>query len=567
MADDPADNHTVPVDTRRFLCVEYPARVKRVDRAIRTLGGEANLASIIKNSSSAIELRHRPTDPYAHPMVGEVSKGARILLKVSRRKGSDAPSDTHVEALGTVENSCRFRGISDFQYIVPKDDPMRQLRQALDRGTAEALASYRLPEEDDPQRPFGVPGPVFSSREMPLSYLYNQPFSVAKIRVEQPDGSFAIKLVNRRARRPLELHFVNFAAKVYPTEPIVKYDDMSAKEKELTQRLQKLFDERPICTRRYIFAQINAFEQRISRIPLAYVSYIFKDGPWPGCYVRYGVDPRTDPKYHILQAVKISHYTGRASVKKQKNKKRSLPRFGRKQDTDNLETGSKYLPEQETTPAPIFDEAHINLEYGKFQMIDIKDPDLLPAIHNPKYLRDKPSKLHGYYYQSAFQRIVSTMGRKAQILMEGKPFPSMPDALNGLDEEVDKEKEAQEKAMEKEQQQEQQDRDEQENDQEQREQREQQASEEQTTSTQDKGKQRALATGLSHLRELEGLDDTMFYGLDEFEFGELVEGGILEEYQDEDAKGDDDKQAEEDEEDGNHIDVGTANVDADLMES
>lgn len=46
MADDPADNHTASVGTRRFLCVEYPARVKRVDRAIRTLGGEDNLAAV-----------------------------------------------------------------------------------------------------------------------------------------------------------------------------------------------------------------------------------------------------------------------------------------------------------------------------------------------------------------------------------------------------------------------------------------------------------------------------------------------------------------------------------------
>lgn len=56
----------------------------------------------------------------------------------------------------------------------------------------------------------------------------------------------------------------------------------------------------------------------------------------------------------------------------------------------------------------------------------------------------------------------------------------------------------------------------------------------------------------------------MLYGLDEFEFDELLEGGVLEEVQGEDSKNDGDKLAEEDEEPEDPMEVGTADVDADL---
>lgn len=92
------------------------------------------------------------------------------------------------------------------------------------------------------------------------------------------------------------------------------------------------------------------------------------------------------------------------------------------------------------------------------------------------------------------------MGKKAQALAEDKPYPSMPDALEGLDEEVAKEKQAEEEAAEETQEQQQN----LEQQQQLQEEHEQQANDEQSASTQDKGKQRALTTGLSHLKELEG---------------------------------------------------------------
>jgi general transcription factor 3C polypeptide 5 (transcription factor C subunit 1) len=81
--------------------------------------------------------------------------------------------------------------------------------------------------------------------------------------------------------------------------------------KELRQR----FQERPVWTRASIMNQFTAHEARdihksasvlfsrntqlttctfSSKILLPLVSYVFSDGPWRDCLIRFGYDPRAD---------------------------------------------------------------------------------------------------------------------------------------------------------------------------------------------------------------------------------------------------------------------------------
>ena len=98
------------------------------------------------------------------------------------------------------------------------------------------------------------------------------------------------------------------------------------------ERLKACFAERPLCTRLYLSnkLQVNFTDEKALFKALQYVAYLIPFGPWRyimsvyrlliylltinrGCWVIYGVDPRTDFKYRIYQTLDMRSVNTRSS--------------------------------------------------------------------------------------------------------------------------------------------------------------------------------------------------------------------------------------------------------------
>lgn len=78
----------------------------------------------------------------------------------------------------------------------------------------------------------------------------------------------------------------------------------SAEIADIIVKLEKIFADRPIWTRRGVtnmLGQTTNFHN--IKFALPYVSYMWRSGPWRDCYVRFGLDPRSDPCYGDYQAI------------------------------------------------------------------------------------------------------------------------------------------------------------------------------------------------------------------------------------------------------------------------
>lgn len=69
------------------------------------------------------------------------------------------------------------------------------------------------------------------------------------------------------------------------------------------QRLEALFSERPIWTRRALVNNFPPHLHPMIRFSMVHVAYMWRAGPWRDTCVAYGVDPRKDPKYRKYQSL------------------------------------------------------------------------------------------------------------------------------------------------------------------------------------------------------------------------------------------------------------------------
>ncbi|KAJ2816376.1 tau 95 subunit of transcription factor TFIIIC, partial [Coemansia erecta] len=134
-----AERRPLPEDT--VVAFDYPGYVVNTNKAIRTFGGSQKLArDVTEDIGMPIELRYRYNDPTSHPIKGDIIPTQNLLIKVTRRvKKSSASSPstaksskiTSAKVVAVIDKSVRFRKLADFQYLVPKADPLSQITSAL----------------------------------------------------------------------------------------------------------------------------------------------------------------------------------------------------------------------------------------------------------------------------------------------------------------------------------------------------------------------------------------------------------------------------------------------------
>jgi general transcription factor 3C polypeptide 5 (transcription factor C subunit 1) len=157
-------------------------------------------------------------------------------------------------------------------------------------------------------------------------------------------------------------HIVPHDSDTIPAESPVKLqpeDSLDLRVQKCIELLRKALNKRPVMSRRVQMSVTGAPTEQILRATWAYLGYMFKSGPFKDTLIKFGVDPRSDPKYREYQSIAIQvPETGR-------NNKR---RYGKG-------------PQPSKTPRTyMFDGKGVYVDGKVWQVCDISDPLLKRLI-------------------------------------------------------------------------------------------------------------------------------------------------------------------------------------------
>lgn len=150
------------------------------------------------------------------------------------------------------------------------------------------------------------------------------------------------------------------AANVPQTTPAGASDEHEFSD-ALTRKLDSLFTERPIWSKRAIQSQLPKRFHTALRYNLPKVCYLWANGPWKDGYTKLGEDPRSDPKYRYYQTLTFQ-----------------LP--NKRDYNEEGEADSNWH---------IFDGRRIHSSTRLLQLCDITDP-LMQKLLNEEAVRDEP---------------------------------------------------------------------------------------------------------------------------------------------------------------------------------
>ncbi|CAM9020249.1 unnamed protein product [Wickerhamomyces anomalus] len=254
------------LDIPHISCIEFPLKVKNVEKAFDMVGGADNIIQSCLDDQVPLELRFTK-NIYEHPVNAKVNKREHILIKISVPKKefnennrniqktleqlhTNGKKQIHITPLAIINKTFRFREMSDFQYQVKNSEYVQQVNESIHSLNFDKIKELRFEQDTRPwdfdvkdKQLFDLPPPPrFSSIPLPFNY-----------------------------------HYKKNAASV------------------------KLFDEKPIWIRKHLEAILPNPLKPCLKYALPQISYSFTKGPWRQSYIKFGIDPRTSPKYGKYQ--------------------------------------------------------------------------------------------------------------------------------------------------------------------------------------------------------------------------------------------------------------------------
>lgn len=291
----------ITVKNRKLVLVEYPAIVKNTDRMMKSLGGIDEVSKAYSDTTRRLEMKFRPEDPYCKSAYGNRVDTSCLVLKVKRNRGNtDEPYTVTIE--GTVSTAYKFRGMVDFQYL-----PMRK---KADGTGYESLLDLLIPPPMSPVDWLMKDAPVFV---LPQVFSRLDTMSIQVLRDEpkrrdlpsKPPSCSATVVGRIRDRRVKFARFLYFEDEEVPVEPnpeAWKQLDWRPPDVDVKERVQALFQERPMWTRSALMLELGIQPVRFKLI-LPIVAYYVVNGPFRTAWVRLGFDPRKDPSTKIYQVL------------------------------------------------------------------------------------------------------------------------------------------------------------------------------------------------------------------------------------------------------------------------
>lgn len=315
------------LDIPHISCIEFPLKVKNVDKAFDMVGGSDSIVQSCLDEQYPLELRFTK-NIYEHPVNAKLNKREHILIKLSLPKKEfeqnnrnvqktlqqihqSGKKQVHVTPLAIINKTFRFREMSDFQYQVKNSDFVKRVNSSIHDLNYEKIKDLKFEQDtkpwdfDDQKRQiFDLPAPPrFSSIPLPFNYHYKK--NAATIVKEG-------KLTTKNKHIKLNSIIIRYTDEA-PQEPsaelraqleIFKKEEDNPFFKDILATLEilhKVFAEKPIWIRKHLEALLPAHLKPCLKYSLPQISYSFTKGPWRQSYIKFGIDPRTSSKYGKYQ--------------------------------------------------------------------------------------------------------------------------------------------------------------------------------------------------------------------------------------------------------------------------
>lgn len=329
------------VPEENIISVEHPCIVKNADKAIDMIGGPAAIAQAVQDGSDKIfALSFRPQDPTSKTIIANKKPANNVLLRITvprrtgrkRKRGTNDPwmedvtdstarndashlvhamaanvNSYKVTALSTIPSMQMWRSMPDFVYSTSQIPMLQNAKETLVSQHYPTVKEFKVPRTYGIEDTTTLPPPLWSNQNIPQNYTYRQNPSV-KVSHDPITGQ---SVIGNSQAPPKTYTFqiawddVEYPKSIMPgITPLGKQTPIN---QETVAALQKLFEERPIWSRR---AMLNCLPSHLSsfnvvRFCIGYVAYAIRSGPWRDTLVRLGLDPRTDPKYRFYQTIML----------------------------------------------------------------------------------------------------------------------------------------------------------------------------------------------------------------------------------------------------------------------
>ncbi|KAI4848864.1 hypothetical protein E4T45_06152, partial [Aureobasidium sp. EXF-8846] len=465
------------------VTVEHPSIVRDIDKGLLSLGGEHHIKHLLAPAGQTLSvgLSLRPHDPLVKKLVSKEMPVQNVLLRVTvpkrtgrkRKRGSNYPFEFHGERtetsgsdtehampipltaeqlrrrlvdnvdayttqpVATIKQTHRFRALPDFQLRAGSQPVMKQIGKTLvnptfgDHDLMRSVSSIKNFTIDmTPGRPADeelIAPPNFTSFEQSLNYLYKQNPGVTHV----TDEKGRIKTVNTQAAKKRQVVSVPHDVKNVPTKPpkgLLAIEKQSEALQQCVKNLLELLETRPAVTRRVACNLVDWGNEALFKEATQYVGYSFKSGPFRDTLVKYGLDPRADPKYRCYQTFSfqlVAKDKVVAAAKKMRDGKNQWIRSDR------------YKKDEE--PSHVFDGKSMTTNGKTWQVCDIKEPVLAGLLATENLRPEFDPVNYGWYLNGTVAKARIIMRDMIGLMLSGQaPDTASYKTVSSIPDEIDK---------------------------------------------------------------------------------------------------------------------------------
>lgn len=386
----------------------------------------------------------RPDDPLAVNLTSIGVDTRNVLLKVTipkrtgrkRKRGSDDPFEHHssscaetpisltapqllqrlrdnendyvIEPVGMVRETHRFRNLPDFQ-VKASDVPIYQeLNAHVLRPKWSTLKGFKLDPAIGLPVMAAFPGPpTFAATGQPYRYEYQQ---AAGVRFKRDEDGTVSSLNMQAGPRKLRLPVPPDIEEVPQGPPpgLAAFSPSGAMLPQIVEQLKNLLEERPLVTTRVALNALPHCGDTAYREATQWVGYSFKAGPFRDTLIKYGVDPRSDPKYRIYQTLmfQLDKRAARAAGDNAGRWNRSIRHIPNPQDIEKK--------------SHVFDGKHVSLNGKTWQVCDVSDALIKRILDTPDIATECDVYGFGWYHDGTLCKARVIMREKMEALFEGR---------------------------------------------------------------------------------------------------------------------------------------------------
>ncbi|KAI1819161.1 hypothetical protein F4861DRAFT_528025 [Xylaria intraflava] len=440
---------TFEVPERKIVAIDHPCILLNLEKGLQSFGPKPNFQKLVDDvpEPQALPLWFRPDNPASKPILSHHAATNNILLKITvpkrtgrkRKRGSDEsfsedsdirdttamdlqtgtvgsvarqdrptsilrklqdnPDKYRAEAVGMIRDSHRYRGLADFQFANTNTPFLRNVAEHLLPLDFTKLRQFKL--EEGVAADLGleiVPPPHFTDKVIGFNYNYEQNPGIVDQGLDEEGET---RLVNRQGRNKFSYgHFIHHDAFPAPDRPTRMDGEAQKIPDSLIQQLRDAMEKRPVWTRRAIVNQVRGtYTESILKVALQLMGYQFRGGPFRDAIVKYGIDPRYDPKYRKYQTLSFKlakNLVGSTKVPWQTIRRGQVKSYTKNDDpTSHIWDGESYSTD------------------GKlWQICDITDPFMVDIIANAPVRSECDLSESGWFQRGTWQKIKAAMKAK-----------------------------------------------------------------------------------------------------------------------------------------------------------